>query len=100
MPYALLVDQTPVENGLLPKPVALAAEIRGFVGENLEYGRSAYMCALVHDEVDGRLAQWSHQEREAASTRGSRQKIWAFAATECHVVSIPARWVFPAMSTS
>ncbi len=81
MPYVLLVEQAPVANGALPQPVALAAEIRGFVGESLEYGQSAFMCALVHDEVDEMLAQWPQQGVAVTQERGRRQTMWTFAAT-------------------
>ena len=69
-----------MEGDPLPQPIALAAEIRGFVGESMEYGRSAYMCALVHDEVDEMLAQWPQQAVKAAEAHGRSQEIWAFAA--------------------
>ncbi len=46
--YVLLMEQSSVVDVPLPPAVQLAAEIRGFVGMSLEYGRSAYMQALVH----------------------------------------------------
>lgn len=56
--YVLLLEESAVEDAPLPPTVELAGEIRGFVGNSLEYGRSAYMRALVHDEVDALLRQW------------------------------------------
>ncbi len=60
--------------------MALAAEIRGFAGENMEYGRSAYMCALVHDEVDEMLAQRPRPAVKAAESHGRSKESWTFAA--------------------
>ena len=77
--YVLLVNATPENGGQLPQQVSLAAEMRGFVGESLGYGRSAYMCALVHDEVDCMLARWPQQEISDAKASGRQQEVWEFA---------------------
>ncbi len=79
--YVWLIDQSPTDGGPLPQLVAMAAEIRGFVRESLEYGRSAFMRALVHDEVDAMLAQWPPQEVDAAQAQGSDREMWALAAS-------------------
>ena len=78
MPYVLLAGRTP-SDGPLPQPVALAAQIRGFTDKNMEYGQSAFMCALVHDEVEAMLAQWPQSEIDTTKARGRSQEIWAFA---------------------
>ena len=79
--YTLLIDQSPRLGAPLLPPVALAAEIRGFVRTSLEYGQSAFMRALVHDEVDAMLAQWPPQEVDAAQAQGSDREMWALAAS-------------------
>ena len=89
MPYVLLVDRTPSDEPL-PQPVALAAEIRGFAGENMEYGQSAYMCALVHNEVEAMLARWPQSQIGAARTCGRRQEIWTFTAQVLKVLDTTA----------
>ncbi len=78
--YALMDTDYTTHDLPLPPPVALAAEIRGFLSQSLEFGQSAYLRALVHDEVDSRLTQWPQKAITAALDHGRQQELWTFVA--------------------
>lgn len=77
--YVLLSEESAAPLSPLPPAVHLAAAARGFLGASLEFGRSAYMRALVLDEVDAMLAPWPQPAVDGAKAEGGQQEVWTFA---------------------
>lgn len=77
--YCLLQEESSTTDNSIPQRAAFAAEISGFIGTNFEYGQSAYMRSLVHDEVDALLAPWPQAAITAAEIRGQETTVWEIA---------------------
>lgn len=71
-------ELTNTENAI-PKSVSIAAEINGFICSNFEYGQSAYMRALIHDENGAMLCAWPSAEIAIAQSKGKEKHVWDFA---------------------
>lgn len=79
--WCWLQEESPADDGPIPQCIILAAEISGFMRTVFEYGQSAYMRSLVHDEVDALLAPWPQAEIAAAQARGQETDVWEIAET-------------------
>jgi tetratricopeptide (TPR) repeat protein len=77
--YCLLQEESSVTDNSIPHQIALAAEISGFIDTNFEYGHSAYMRSLAHDEVQALLTLWPQAEIVAAQIHGKKTTVWEIA---------------------